>query len=310
MSVYGRVVIVVSAVALWSVAAAGSASAQVCGDADGNGSVTVTDGVQVLRSGAGLSSSCTERANSCDVDGSGGTTVTDGVNVLRKAAGLAITEACPSGGGNGDVQEVTDIVVPFLVLGLSELRNVSPTSADVRPAATEDCEDGGSRTTEQSGATASVTFNACKVSEPGLGGYQLDGEIQAQLGIPTSTIFFEFQVTNLTTSEQVDFDGSLQGTARLQGGFVVDGGPLIVRGPNEGPEIFRVTFNELTVDGDGNLLSGSVEAEDTSNSFDLKTAELEVEDGSSTATLHVVRDDDTEQDFTVNLETGDVTPVS
>jgi hypothetical protein len=306
MSVYGRLGIVMAAAALWSVAAAGSVSAQVCGDADGNGNVTVTDGVQTLRSAAGLSSSCSEHANSCDVDGSGGTTVTDGVNVLRKAAGLTITEACPSGGGVGDAQEVSDIVVPFLALGLSELRNVSPTSADVRPAATEDCEDGGTRTTDQSGATASVTFNACKVSEPGLGSFQFDGQIVAQLGIPTSTISFEFHVTNLATSEQVDFDGSLQGTARIQGGFVVDGGPLVVRGPNEGPEIFRVTFNDLTVDGDGHIQSGSVEAEDTSDSFDLETAEFEVEDGSTTASLHVKRDDGSEQDFIVNLETGDI----
>jgi hypothetical protein len=67
----------------------------VCGDADGNGSVTVTDGVQVLRAAAELSSSCTLAA--CDVDGDGGIGVTDGVNVLRKAAGLAAADACPAG---------------------------------------------------------------------------------------------------------------------------------------------------------------------------------------------------------------------
>src|SRR5947208_15940925 len=72
----------------------GAAAAQVCGDADASGAVTVTDGVEVLRQAAGLSSSCTTSA--CDVDGSGSVTVTDGVNVLRLAAGLAFTANCPS----------------------------------------------------------------------------------------------------------------------------------------------------------------------------------------------------------------------
>ncbi len=67
--------------------------AQVCGDADGNGSVTVSDGVQTLRSAAGLTSSCTDPV--CDVDGSGAITVTDGVNVLRGAADLPFTSNCP-----------------------------------------------------------------------------------------------------------------------------------------------------------------------------------------------------------------------
>lgn len=66
--------------------------AQVCGDADGNGQVTVTDGVNVLRTAAGLSQTC--RLAICDMDGSGAVTVTDGVNVLRSVAGLAATANC------------------------------------------------------------------------------------------------------------------------------------------------------------------------------------------------------------------------
>jgi hypothetical protein len=64
----------------------------VCGDADGSGAVTVTDGVQVLRMAAGLSSTCTLAR--CDVDGSGEVTVSDAVNVLRTAAGLSGANAC------------------------------------------------------------------------------------------------------------------------------------------------------------------------------------------------------------------------
>lgn len=69
------------------------ASARACGDADGNGAVNVTDGVNVLRSAAGLASACDEPAP-CDVDGNGSVSVTDGVNVLRAAAGLGSNLTC------------------------------------------------------------------------------------------------------------------------------------------------------------------------------------------------------------------------
>lgn len=71
---------------------ASAAHAQVCGDADGSGSVTVTDGVQALRASAGLSSSCS--GGRCDVDASGSISVTDGVNVLRTAAGIQAGLSC------------------------------------------------------------------------------------------------------------------------------------------------------------------------------------------------------------------------
>ena len=64
-----------------------------CGDADGNGSVSVTDGVQTLRAAASLPSSCTPAR--CDVNDDGAVSVTDGVNVLREAAGLAPALTCP-----------------------------------------------------------------------------------------------------------------------------------------------------------------------------------------------------------------------
>lgn len=73
---------------------AGPAVAQErCGDADGSGSVNVTDGVQTLRAAASLPSSCTLAR--CDVNDDGAVSVTDGVNVLREAAGLAPTLTCP-----------------------------------------------------------------------------------------------------------------------------------------------------------------------------------------------------------------------
>ncbi len=74
---------------LWGV----TAGATSCGDADDNGGVTVTDGVQTLRAAAGLPTVCVPAR--CDLDGSGAVSVSDGVNVLRGAAGLARVANCP-----------------------------------------------------------------------------------------------------------------------------------------------------------------------------------------------------------------------
>jgi hypothetical protein len=68
----------------------------VCGDADGNGAVTVTDGVQVLAGAAELGGDCASSAAACDVDGDGRVTVTDGVAVLRTASDLPATSRCAS----------------------------------------------------------------------------------------------------------------------------------------------------------------------------------------------------------------------
>jgi hypothetical protein len=67
-------------------------SAEVCGDPDDSGTITVTDGVQILRGAAGLSSLCTGRV--CDMDGTGQVTVSDGVTALRRAAGLSSRVSC------------------------------------------------------------------------------------------------------------------------------------------------------------------------------------------------------------------------
>ena len=77
---------------VWNVTVGPTGSA-ICGDADGSGSVTVTDGVQTLRAAAELSSVCVPTR--CDLDGNGTISVTDGVNVLRAAAGLPFPANCP-----------------------------------------------------------------------------------------------------------------------------------------------------------------------------------------------------------------------
>jgi CxxC motif-containing protein (DUF1111 family) len=87
--------------------AAPGARAETCGDADGSGSITVTDGVRALRAAAGLADACATAV--CDVDGSGTVTVTDGVRMLQAAAGLDATLLCsglaadPRSGGDTTV---------------------------------------------------------------------------------------------------------------------------------------------------------------------------------------------------------------
>ncbi len=88
-SVLAAALVLGAAAGLW----VGSAHAQVCGDADGSGAVSLTDGVRALRAAAGLPDGCEPAI--CDVDGSGAVGVTDGVRVLRAAAGLDGALVCP-----------------------------------------------------------------------------------------------------------------------------------------------------------------------------------------------------------------------
>ena len=100
--------LVLGAVVLFS---GGTAGAEVCGDADGSGAVSITDGVRALRAAAGLADGCATAI--CDVDGSGTVSVTDGVRVLRAAAGLDGALVCagvaadPRSGGDTTVFDVT-----------------------------------------------------------------------------------------------------------------------------------------------------------------------------------------------------------
>lgn len=69
------------------------AHAELCGDADDSGTVTLTDGVRALRAAAALPDGCATAV--CDVDGNGSIGLTDGIRVLRVAAGLDSGLTCP-----------------------------------------------------------------------------------------------------------------------------------------------------------------------------------------------------------------------
>ncbi len=85
-----------------------SPSFALCGDANHDSAVTVTDGVQALRSAADLPSECSFYPN-CDVDSNGAVSVTDGVNILRAAADLpSPCDDIPATCGNGTVDATED----------------------------------------------------------------------------------------------------------------------------------------------------------------------------------------------------------
>lgn len=66
----------------------------VCGDGNGDGSVTSTDALAALKSAVGLASPCT--LATCDVDSSGLVRSSDALRILKVAVGQDIVLSCPS----------------------------------------------------------------------------------------------------------------------------------------------------------------------------------------------------------------------
>jgi hypothetical protein len=279
------------------------AVAQTCGDADGSGSVTVTDGVQTLRSAAGLSSSCS--AARCDVDGSGSTTVTDGVNVLRKAAGLPAPDSCPGSQSDG-VQNAVDSVVPFLAFGFAFASDVSLAgTATVLPAGggEDSCPNGGSRNKFfLSPSFLRITFSACRYTSPGLGSFQFDRSVF--INFFHAQVALAFSVTDLENSRVVDFDGFIDFVPRNGGGFVGNGQGIVLTTPQGN---FTLSLDQLTVDGDGHVLSGGGSIEDTSDNFPLQRIDFQVTSPGA-GSLTAIFDDGSTSSFVLNLLTGDLTP--
>ena len=291
-----------SALTLLFCAFAAIASAQTCGDADGSGTVTVTDGVQTLRAAAGLASSCTPER--CDVDASGSVTVSDGVNVLRKAAGLSAPEACPGGSdADAQVQETIAPVLPFFAFGLDFASDVSLASrAAAGPAANvEDCPAGGSRLKDFTGAVLRIEFQACGYASPGLGSFRFDRRIL--VNFLQSQVAFSFDVTDVGSGRLVSFEGLFAFVPRSGGGFVADGAITLTTPQGD----FALVVNDLEVDDDGHVVAGGGSITDSDDAFDLEKLDFQVT-GAATATLTATFDDGSVRTFGLNLVTGDLTP--
>jgi hypothetical protein len=267
------------------------ARAQICGDADNSGAVTVTDGVQALRAAAGLSSSCSNAT--CDVDGSGSVTVTDGVNVLRKAAGIAITEACGGGGLNAQVQELLKNTVPIFG-GLTKIG----TAQGARAAGTGICEN------SDGSAVFDPDFNEFDFDNCLIGGLFYDGSLA--LDDTGTTLSFDIGFTDPLTDEGFDFSGDL--SLRANGQNSVIGGSLDVFFDDLG--FLTVNFEDIESDPNGNFVGGSF-------FFDTSDSDIEGVSGlrvglntSNIAPVSVFLTDQTQLDFNFDLVTGDLTPVS
>ena len=138
-----------------------AAHAQLCGDANGSGVVTVTDGVNTLRAAAELDSACD--LSTCDVDDNGRITVTDGVNVLRLAAGLEVAGDC----GGGPIATPTATVA-------AEPTSTATVAAEPTSTATVAAEPTSTPEPEPSSTptTAKLVFATSSVQTGGFGGIE------------------------------------------------------------------------------------------------------------------------------------------
>ena len=254
----------------------------VCGDANGDGRVSVSDGVQTLRAAAGLSSSCND---DCDVDGSGKITVSDGVNVLRKAAGLASMDACPNGDPVASlIGHTLDIFGPLTKVG----------ALGATPAGTAspcDNPDGGF----QQGASG-FTFDDCQIGNVSFTGFLGAGD--GSLDFSNLAVRRAGDVLTLQGSLSV---GDANGNPQLSG---VLGGTSLRLGS------YVITFQQVVSGPQGAALDGLL-LFDTSEANIQDVVEVRVTLTGGTALPVVVRfTDDRTGNFAYNTNTDVLTPVT
>jgi hypothetical protein len=267
-----------------------AARAQECGDADGNGSVTVTDGVQTLRAAAELPSSCT--VGICDMDGNGSVTVTDGVSVLRKAAELPASEEC--GGAAGQPATVLAELQPLFALALPFATSKPVTSCANAPD--------GEILEEVDGADTTTSFFDCDV-----GTKRLDGDVIVGSGLFT-VLFLDVATADANEDFIAQYDGELTATASGGGqalSSAVDD-PMTVSTESSGDSL--LTFeNVLVVEGrlDGGSATLDLADSDIADQFQRLRIEF---NGTGTATVVATQANSGTQSFSYDLATGAVTP--
>jgi hypothetical protein len=216
----------------------------------------------------------------------------------------------PGDGVDAEVESVVQSVVPFLTIGVGLTTGVGATGQavaalrrDAERQDVDDCPNGGTRTEESTGLAIEITLDQCRIFDPQLGNFEFDGTIDVDL--LAMTVTFDVSVTDLDSGVEVVFDGQISGTPSPGGGFVLNGGPITVE-TDQGN--FTLTLNNLTIDGDGNLVSGGGSVEDTDDNFDLASVELTVRPGGQTADVLATFDDTSTATFLLDLRTGALTP--
>ena len=278
----------------------GPAYAQVCGDATGDGVVTEVDGLEILRAAALLPSSCA--GGVCDVTGDGVIDDTDGVVALRLAADLAANTACDFGGGAAsEVETLTGDLTPFFGVLLPESPGVGAAGAGGFEVTTEDCPAGGTRTNRDLVTQLQVSFAGCRINDPLLGSFEIDGNVALNLALPQ--FFITADITDLATGRTVNFEGPIDATFGSGDTVIFDGGPVVIATPQGN---FDMTFDGMVVDSDGRPRGGAASAADTDDNFDLDIVTFDVNDD-ITADLVAHFDDGSSESFLLNLVTGALT---
>lgn len=222
------------------------------------------------------------------------------------------------GGVSQSVQTTVDDLLPFFTIaGLTTgVGTASAQQAVESPfqgigtatqaaVKVDNCPNGGTRTQDDQLATVTVTLAACKFSDPDLGDFQFDGTITASL--LSSSAAFNVTAKDLNSNRSVTFVGSVTGTPASGGGFVVNGGPITLTTPQGS---FTLTLANLTVDADGNVVSGGGSLTDDDDVFDLQKIELTIRSGGLLADMTATFDDNSTADFVIDLKKGSITPAS
>lgn len=279
-------IVVVALLGLGIAGAFAPVAAQICGDADGSGAVTVTDGVLTLRAAAGLDSSCTDAV--CDVDGSGAVTVTDGVNVLRTAAALPAADECV--GAAGQPATVLSELVPLFSVALPYATGTKVTAC-ANDGTVEDFppdEDG-----------VDTAFSFCQV-----GNVEFDGDIIVGPALFTLSVL-EIDTADANEDFIASYDGEL--TLGTSGAGKSLNGTLDVDTDSAG-DFLPLTFASTVITGT-QLTSGTASLDlSDSNIVDQFTRLDFTFDGSGTARVQATQSNGSTSSFRFNLTTGEVTP--
>jgi hypothetical protein len=172
------------------VVSATTASAQVCGDANRTGTVTVTDGVLVLRAAADIPGTCPRER--CDMNLDGRISVTDGVLALRLAAGVNAEVVCSAAQAGALFGQLTKSLAFGSV--------VSPAARGRAAATTTPCADGGFASDDGS----TITFVDC-----GADGFVTNGSVSILDVADDVTVAIHTSDLIVNTGEVFDTDGML-----------------------------------------------------------------------------------------------------
>jgi hypothetical protein len=285
--------------------AAADAGAQLCGDADGNGSVTVADGVQALRAAADLSTTCT--AARCDVDGNGTIAVADGVNVLRKAADLPVAGSCAV----STTAAVTAFLGEMVKVGRISLATSAHQLAARSAAVRSDCDEGFFET---EGDT--TTFFDCRfdtvVIDGAVTSIVLESDPERGFFKKTET-FAHYEVRLLADDFVFRQDGTMTVSIDTQAGRLTEDGSLTVfqAGAAIGQDEYTFIKRNLVTDTtNGTVLTGElVSALAQAGLAGIETVTLGFTTG-VLADVDVEFDDGRLERFVFNLETRELLPVA